>query len=182
MVISRFACHRFIATTTRMQLTRFAAAVMNVTATPTRASSTALWPCTNADVAAMPIGCDTGPQTSRNGDIKQSPRPTGSQADLASAAGPYEAARVTSDSWIGVERHQVHLPLLRWTEQNLPGATIGFLLAGFKWGFLCLTNHIVILRLEKTRLESEQEPPFRGTKRAQCLLELCSRTSLRTNS
>ena len=55
-------------------------------------------------------------QTSRNGDIKQSPRPAGSQADLSSAAGPCEAARFTSDSWIGVERHQIHLPLLRWTE------------------------------------------------------------------
>ena len=60
------------------------------------------------------------------------------------------------------------------------GATIGFLLARFKWGFLCLTNHIVILRLEKNRLESEQEPPFGGTKRAPCLL--CSRTRLRTIS
>ena len=119
------------------------------------------------------------PQTSRNGDIKQSPRPAGSQADLSSAAGPCEAARVTSASWIGVERHRIHLPL-QWTEQNLPGATTGFLLAGFKWGFLCLTNHIVILRLEKTRLESEQEPQFRGTKRAPCLL--CSRTRLRTIS
>ena len=49
--------------------------------------------------------------------------------------------------------------------QNLPGATIGFLLARFKWGFLCLTNHIVILRLEKNRLELEQEPLFGGTKR-----------------
>ena len=28
----------------------------------------------------------------------------------------------------------------------------------------------MILRLEKTRLESEQEPPFGGTKRAQCSL------------
>ena len=56
------------------------------------------------------------PQTSRNGDIKQSPRPAGSQADLASAAEPCEAVRVTSASWIGVERHQIHLPLLRWTE------------------------------------------------------------------
>ena len=56
------------------------------------------------------------PQTSRNGDIKQSPRPAGSQADLESAAGPCEAARFTSASWIGVKRHQIHLPLLRWTE------------------------------------------------------------------
>ena len=52
-------------------------------------SSTALWPCTEADVAAMSIGSDTVPQTSRNGDIKQSLRPAGLQADLACAAGPF---------------------------------------------------------------------------------------------
>ena len=75
-------------------------------------SSTALWPCADADVAAMPIGSDTH----KPADIKQSPRPAGSQADLSSVAGPCEAARVTSASWIGVERHQIHLPLLRWTE------------------------------------------------------------------
>ena len=64
--------------------------------------------------------------------------------------------------------------------QNLRCTTIGFLLAGFKWDFLCLTNHIVTLRLEKTRLESEQEPPFGGTKRARCLI--CSTARLRTIS
>ena len=80
-------------------------------------SSTALWPCADEDVATIPIGSDTH-KPSRNGDIKRIPRPAGSQADLASAAGPCEAARVTmsSSSWIGVERHQIHLPLLRWTE------------------------------------------------------------------
>ena len=117
------------------------------------------------------------PQTScsRNGDIKQSPRPAGSQADLASAAGPCEAARVTSAH--GLVSRDTRFTCHCCDGQNLPGATIGFLLARFKWGFLCLTNHIVILRLEKNRLESEQEPPFGGTKSAPCVL--CSRTRLR---
>lgn len=118
------------------------------------------------------------PQTSRNGDIKQSPRPAGSQADLASAAGPCEAARVTSASWIGVERHQIHLPLLRWTEPARchHRVSIGPIQVGFS---LPHESHCDS-KAREIRLESEQEPPFGGTKRAPCLL--CSRTRLRTIS
>ena len=158
-----------------MQLTRFAAAVLNATATPMRHQA----PRSGHVPMRMSLPCRSAatPTTSRNGDIKQSPRPAGSQADLPSAcaAGPCEAARVTSASWIGVERHPIHLPLLRWTEPARchHRVSIGPIQVGFS---LPHESHCDS-KAREFRLESEQEPPFGGTKRAPCLL--CSRTRLR---
>ena len=144
---------------------------------------TALWPCAEADqdVATMPIGSDThkpAEMATIRHDITQNPRPTGPQADLASAARPSEAARVTSASWIGVDKHQIHqvLPLLRWADLEPAMArchhrvSIGPIQVGVSLPH-DRESHCD-LRLEKPRVELEQEPPFGGTGCAQCSLEL----------
>ena len=60
MVIYGFTCHRFIATTTRMQLMpRCSGSGAECHGHANAPPSTALWTCTDADVAAMAIGSDT---------------------------------------------------------------------------------------------------------------------------
>lgn len=165
-----------------MQLTRFAAAVLNATATPTRHQA----PRSGHVPMRMSLPCRSAATPTNQPKWRHKAKPEASR--LAGRSGKCsrallcEAARVTSWSHLlhGLVSRDTRFTCHCCDGQNLSGATTGFLLARFKWGFLCLTNHIVILRLEKNRLESEQEPPFGGTKRAPCLL--CSRTRLRTIS
>ena len=99
-----------------MQLTRFAAAVLNATATPTRHQA----PRSGHVPMRMSLPCRSAATPTNQPKWRHKAKPEASRlagrSVKCSRAGPCEAARVTSASWIGVERHQIHLPLLRWTE------------------------------------------------------------------
>ena len=137
-------------------------------------SITAPWPCTEADVAAMSVGSDTHKpaETATYSKARGQPAP---RPIWQLQQGP--AKQRGSHLLRGLASRDTGFTCHCCDGQNLPGATIRFLLSRLQWSFLYLTNHIVIRRLEKIRLESEQEPPFGGTKRAQC--SLCCRTRFR---
>ena len=156
-----------------MQLTRFAAAVLNATATPTRHQA----PRSGHVPMRMSLPCRSAATPTNQPKWRHKAKPEASR--LAGRSGKCSRALRSSAG---------HICFMDWCRETPDSPATAAMdrtcqvppSARFKWGFCCLTNNIVILRLEKIRLESEQEPPFGGTKRAPCLL--CSRTRLRTIS
>jgi hypothetical protein len=137
-----------------MQLTRFAAAVLNATATPTRHQA----PRSGHVPMRMSLPCRSAATPTNQPKWRHKAKPEASR--LAGRSGKCSRARAAKQRG----SHLLHGLVSRDTRftchccdgQNLPGATIGFLLARFKWDFLCLTNHIVILRLEKFDLNQSK--------------------------
>ena len=84
-------------------------------------SITTLWPCTEA--ASLP--CRSAAAPTNPPKWRHNAKPKASRLAGRSAAGKCSRALRSSaghnychllESWIGVERHRIHLPLLRWTE------------------------------------------------------------------
>ena len=167
------ACRGFIATSMRMQLARLAAAVLDAAATPTHHQAARSGHVSRRPRVSLPCRLAATPTNQpkwRHKEKLEASRLAG-RSGKCSRALPSIAGHICFMEWYR-ETH-TRFTCRCCDGQNLPGVTIGFLLARFKWGFLCLTNHIVILRLEKTgtRLESEQEPL------AQCIFNQTSRAA-----
>ena len=102
----------------RMQLmiTRFAAVVLNATATPTRNQS----PCSGhvPERVSLPCRSEATPTSQPKWPHKAKPELVASRLGGRSDSDKCSRALVTSRSasWIGVERQRIRLPLLRWKE------------------------------------------------------------------
>ena len=159
-----------------MQLTRFAAAVLNATATPTRHQA----PRSGHVPRRMSLPCRSAATPTNQPKWRHKAKPEASR--LAGRSGKGSRALRSSAG---------HICFMDWCRETPDSPATAAMdrtcqvpPSGFYWpdssGIFSASRIIVTLRLEKIRLESEQEPPFGGTKRAPCLP--CSRTRLRTIS